>query len=186
VLTAIVTSDSGTPTGAVQFVDGDKAMGDPVPLDASGKAVHSSRAVVGLHSYRAEFLGTGGFSASSDSAFHVTIASGMVIRPEPTILAPGLRPTLTMSAHAEDVRGRPVVGETLAFKVFGRMPNPFDTGGGRVICHAVTDQHGFASCRGSGLVGSVLSLLAGRSYAWHQISANYGFSAAAAPVIRLR
>ena len=58
--------------------------------------------------------------------------------------------------------------------------------GGRVICHAVTDQRGFASCRGKGLVGSVLTLLGARSYVWHQISANYGFSAAVAPVIRLR
>lgn len=161
-------------------------MGEPVPLDASGAAVHAGPAVVGLHTYRAEFVGTGGYADSSVEAFNMTIASGMVIRPEPTILAPGLRPTLTMSAHAEDMRGRPAVGEALTFSVFGQPPNPFDFGGGRVVCHAVTDERGFASCRGKGLVGSVLSLLAARSYVSHARTAEYGFSVAVAPVIRLR
>jgi hypothetical protein len=185
VLTATVASDAGVPTGSVRFLDNNQPMGDPVPLDDTGAAVHTSPAVVGLHSYRAEFVGTGEYADSSASAFHVTIASGLVIRPEPTILAPGLRPTLTMSAHAEDVRGRPVAGEALTFKVFGRMPNPFDTGGGQVVCTAITDERGFATCGPRGLVGSVLSLLAARSYVSHLSTPEYGFSAAVAPVIRL-
>ncbi len=186
VLDATVTSDSGTPTGSVQFYDTGSAMGAPVPLGSAGTAVHTSAAVAGLHSYRAEFVGTGGFVGSEDTQFHVTIASALVLHPEPTILAPGLRPTLTLSAYAEDMRGRPVVGETLTLSVLGDPPNPFDFGGGRVVCNAVTDQRGYASCRGKGLVASVLTLLGAPSYVSHQRTANYGFGVATAPVIRLQ
>jgi hypothetical protein len=184
-LRATVTSETGVPAGSVQFLDGDQPMGDPVPVDTAGRAVHTQPAVVGLHRYRAAFVGAAGYADSEASQLHGTIASGMVIRSEPTILAPGLRPTLTLSAYAEDVRGRPAVGEELTFSIFGRQPNPFDFGGGRVVCTAVTDQTGFASCGVKGLVPAVLSLLA-HTYVSHAASGNYGYSSASAPVIRLR
>ena len=186
VLSATVTSDAGTPTGSVQFLDSGEPMGEPVPLGSEGTAVHTSAAVTGLHSYRAVFVGTDGFAGSEATQFHVTIASALVLHAEPTILAPGLRPTLTLSAYAEDTRGRPVVGETLTLSVLGDPPNPFDFGGGHVVCNAVTDQRGFASCRGRGLVASVLTLLGAPSYVSHSRTGNYGFGVASAPVIRLR
>lgn len=186
VLRATVTSDAGTPSGSVRFYDNGRPMGDPVPLPATGTAVHVSAAVVGLHTYRAEFVGTDGFASSEASVFHVTIASGLSLHAEPTVLAPGLRPTLTLSAHASDLRGRPVVGERLTFSVLGTTPNPFDLGGGKVVCTAVTDAHGFASCRGRGLVASVLTLLGAPSYVSHPMTSNYGWGVDRAPVIRLR
>jgi hypothetical protein len=186
VLAATVTSDSGTPTGSVQFYDSGDPMGAPVPLGADGTALHTSAAVAGLHSYRAVFVGIGGFAGSEATQFHVTIASALVLHAEPTILAPGLRPTLTLSAYAEDTRGRPVVGETLTLSVLGDPPNPFDFGGGKVVCNAVTDERGFASCRGRGLVASVLTLLGAPSYVSHSRTSNYGFGVATAPVIRLK
>ena len=184
-LRATVTSEAGVPSGAVQFLDGETPMGAPVPLDGAGRAVRSEPAQVGLHRYRAVFVGTDGYAGSEASQLHGTIASGMVIRPEPTILGAGLRPTLTLSAYAEDMRGRPAVGQTLTFSIFGRQPNPFDFGGGRVVCHAVTDHRGFATCGARGLVPAVLSLLT-HTYATHFPTGQYGYSSAGAPVIRLR
>ena len=131
-------------------------------------------------------MGTGGFARSEVTQFHVTIASALVFHPEPTILAPGLRPTLTLSAYAEDLRGRPVVGEMLTLSVLGDPPNPFDFGGGRVVCNAVTDQRGYASCRGKGLVASVLTLLGAPSYVSHQRTRELRVRRRPAPVIRLQ
>lgn len=121
--------------------------------------------------------------AVADDIVHVDV------HPEPTVLAPGLRPTLTMSARLT-VRDTdvPIPGRPMVFKVFGTEPvNVFDRGGGIVVCQAVTDANGFASCKGQGLLGAVLSLLAGRSYAIHMWDGGqYSFNWAEAPVIQLQ
>lgn len=156
-----------------------------VPLSTSGTATRTLLATVGLHSYRAEFISTDGFAPSQASTFHATIASGLVLDAQPTVLGPGLHPTLTLSAYAADVRGRPVAGEELTFSVLGQEPNPFDFGGGRVVCRAVTDQDGFATCRLRGLVASVLTLLGAPSWVSHPATTNYGWSVDGAPVIRV-
>lgn len=132
----------------------------------------------------------GGLWPASAAADEPTPAVQQVaLVPEATVLAPGLRPTLTMSAHLTVLStGEPIPGRRLVFKVFGTEPGGmFDLGGGVVVCEAVTDATGFATCAGGGLLGSALSVLAGRSYVVHfpDGSAPYGFGSATAPVVQL-
>ncbi|MCW2787139.1 MAG: hypothetical protein JWP74_3656 [Marmoricola sp.] len=190
-LTAVVTSDGGTPTGSVTFsVDGGGTLASDVAVDPAGEATATVPATVtGLAGYHADFTGTGGFADSSGSALHVTANAGLVLKPEPSVLeisrSNPLKVTLTLSAHATRIDGTPVAGEPLTFSVLGKQPNLFDFGGGRVICTATTNADGFASCGGAGLGGAVVSLLAGGSYVTHFRGVGYDFSSAKAKVIVL-
>lgn len=189
--TATVTSESGTPTGSVTFTEDDgDVIAEDVAVDSDGVASVTMVATqTGLTGYHAHFTGTDGYGASSGFSLHNTVIAGMVLNPEPSVLEISkrnpLKINLTLSAYASRFDGSPVVGEPLTFSVLGKQPNLFDFGGGTVICTAVTDADGFASCGGAGLGGAVVSLLAGGSYVTHFRSERYGFSSAKAKVILL-
>jgi hypothetical protein len=89
-----------------------------------------------------------------------------------------------MSATATRLDGTPISGEELTFSVFGKQPDLFDFGGGKVICRAITDAEGFASCRGAGTTGSILSILAGGSWVTHFRNNQYEFRSVKAPVVQ--
>lgn len=190
--TATVTSDSGIPTGTVTFSGDAGVIAADVPVGANGVAEYvGTTTVLGLGGYTAAFTGSGGYGDSSDFALHQSFPASLVLKPEPSILEISkknpLKITLTLSAYATRPDGTPIAGEQLTFSVFGKQPNIFDFGGGTVICHAVTNAQGFASCGGAGIAGAVVSLLAGGSYVTHFNfgSQNYGFSSAKAKVIIL-
>ena len=66
-----------TPTGRVQFKDGDQDLGDPVPLNAGVARLTTPAIAAGHRRLTAVYLGEGGFAAStSDAVQHV-------VRPSP-------------------------------------------------------------------------------------------------------
>jgi hypothetical protein len=189
--TATVTSQAGTPTGSVTFtVDGGATIASDVPVDGSGVAtVTTTATATGLTAFHADFTGTGGFADSSGLALNNTTAASLVLHPVPSVLeisrSNPLKITLTLSSWATRLDGTPVVGEELTFSVLGKQPNLFDFGGGSVICTAVTNAQGYASCGGKGVFGAIVSLLSGGSYVTHFSDDDYGFSSDKAKVIVL-
>jgi hypothetical protein len=85
-----------------------------------------------------------------------------VLAPEPTVAQLSLtspKVTLTMSTSYRHLDGTPVAGVQLVF-THTRPTSLFDRDLGKVfLCSATTDANGFASCKGSGTLGAVLSLL---------------------------
>jgi len=188
--TATVTSDSGTPTGTVTFSSEGTTIAADVPVDANGVAEYTgTTTALGLSGFTAAFTGTGGYGDSTGFTLHQSFPASLVLKPEPSVLEISrrnpLKITLTLSAYATRLDGTPIVGESLTFSVLGKQPNLFDFGGGTVICQAVTNAQGFASCGGAGIGGAVVSLLAGGSYVTHFNSPTYFFNSAKAKVIIL-
>jgi hypothetical protein len=66
VLTALVTSPAGTPSGTVTFFDGGMLLGS-APLDGSGEAMLSVSLGVGSHSLTASYPGDAAFAPSTSS-----------------------------------------------------------------------------------------------------------------------
>jgi glucose/arabinose dehydrogenase len=79
-LTARVTSGSGTPTGTVQFKDNGVALGAPVALVAGEATIHTSTLSIGNHVITAEYSGDNNFLASTG-----TLAGGQTINDEKII-----------------------------------------------------------------------------------------------------
>lgn len=80
-LTAKVTSESGTPTGAVTFLEGTTTL-DTVSLDSSGTATfYAPDLPVGDHPFAASYSGDANFASSTSSTLAVTVA------PAPTTTA---------------------------------------------------------------------------------------------------
>jgi hypothetical protein len=165
VLTAEVTSPSGTPTGTVTFSDGEQSA--TVAVDASGKATLVGKTgLKWVNTFTATFKGTNGYANSSDSVTKAN-SNAIIWDPEPTLLrlGPGLKVTLTFATLVHDRDGRPLAGQQVGFSLLGKIPSIYDDKpkGGLPVCEAVADANGLATCKGqvSALVGSVLSLLTG-------------------------
>jgi hypothetical protein len=189
-LTATIRA-AGKPSGTVQFGIRPSSSADPVPMGepvavaASGRATYTFRPGTGPVTYTATFVGAGNFAGSAAEQFFVTGASGVRLAGRGTIVA-GLRSTLTPSAYARHLgSGRPAEGVRLTFTAGGRMPNLFDYGGGEVICAAVTDAKGFASCGAAG-VRPASFWRANKAYVASARDGYYGFSAAMLPRYSLR
>lgn len=190
-LTATVSSSAGRPAGTVQFglrpslAADPVALGAPVPVDRSGRATYRFEPGPGPASYTATFVGSGGFGDSVDEQFFVTAASGVRLAGRGTIAA-GLRRSLTPSAYARHLgSGRPAEGVLLTFTAGGRMPNLFDYGGGEVICTALTDARGFASCGSAGLRPASF-WRSTKAYVAAARDGRYAFSAATLPRYSVR
>jgi hypothetical protein len=186
-VTATVTSPAGTPTGTVTFSDdlGEVFAAD-VPLDAAGTASVTFQVEPDTRGrVLAAFTGTGGYGDSSAQLTFAKQPALVVVDPEPTVarLAPNFTLTLTMAAHVHDTHGTPLAGHTVSFSLLGPM-EMFDRDGGYLpMCQATTDADGFATCRGSGTLGALLSIVLGGSYATHWPTSYYGYDWAQAPVI---
>jgi hypothetical protein len=163
---ATVTSASGTPTGAVTFSG--SVPTTTVPLDGMGKAHLYGQNTELSQTVTATFTGSNGYGNSSDT---VTAYAEKYVDwdPEPTIarLGPGLKLTLTMATHLHDRDGQPMAGTKVAFTLLAKTPSFYDypPKPSLNVCTAVADANGFATCKGNGLVGSVLSLVLGGAYA---------------------
>ncbi|MCR1784522.1 Ig-like domain-containing protein [Nocardioides carbamazepini] len=163
-LEATVTSASGVPTGSVHFTG--NALDVVIPLGADGTALAQTPAATATERISAEFTSESGFAYSLDSE-RGDVMSRIVWEPEPTIarLAPP-RLKLTTAARLRDRAGRPMVGVTVDFSLGNPFPAFPEPGGPAFrVCTAVSDQTGLASCKGSGALGAVLSLLLGGAYA---------------------
>ncbi|HJU92491.1 MAG TPA: Ig-like domain repeat protein [Pyrinomonadaceae bacterium] len=78
--TATVASSGGTPTGTVQFKDGNSNLGSPQTLTAGVAQLSTSSLASGTHTITAEYSGDTNFIASSG-----TLAGGQVVKPQPTL-----------------------------------------------------------------------------------------------------
>ncbi|TWH04966.1 Ig-like domain-containing protein [Nocardioides sp. J9] len=188
VLTAHVTSEAGVPVGTVTFsIDGGEVLAEDVPVDASGTASATVPAdYVALARYRAAFTGDG-FGDSEAAEFTYVPRAAVRLDAEPTVLRTsgvGSPLTLTLAAwvrRADD--GRPVAGEPVTFKILGGQPDLFSMNGGTVVCDAVTDARGYATCGGKATLAAVLSLLTGGAWVSHPRLGGYEFTSAKVPVI---
>ena len=72
VLTATVSSPTGTPTGSVTFLDGNTVLGT-APVNAAGQAILAVSLGVGNHALTASFAGSGDFTGSSSAVVVVTV-----------------------------------------------------------------------------------------------------------------
>lgn len=88
--------------------------------------------------------------------------------PEPTVarIGPGLKLTLTLATRVYDQQGAPKVGERIMFSLIAPFPGVLTEPRPAVkVCEAVTDATGLASCKGQGLLASIVSILAGGAWA---------------------
>lgn len=187
-VTATVTSPAGTPTGAVHFTIGGSVIGDAA-VDASGFATvtFTEPGPGAPYPITGAFHATDRFADSSGTTWAQGLLAGVYLDPDPTVLRlvpPRLSlTTLTMAAHARRADGRPIAGLELVFKIGGERPTLFDFGGGKVVCGAVTDANGFASCRGTGGFSALESISTGGGWVAHFRFGYYDFAAEKVPVL---
>jgi hypothetical protein len=75
-LTAMVTSNVGTPTGAIIFYDGTTAISPWVALTSAGAAVYVINSLIsGTHSIFAKYSGSSSFPAAVSSSVMVTVGA---------------------------------------------------------------------------------------------------------------
>jgi hypothetical protein len=75
-LTAMVTSNVGTPTGAIIFYDGTTAISPWVALTSAGAAVYVINSLIsGTHSISAKYSGSSSFPAAVSSSVMVTVGA---------------------------------------------------------------------------------------------------------------
>lgn len=145
-LTATVAAadGTGTPTGAVNFIEGDTVLGT-VDLDGGGTAVLTlSNLSAGGHRLRAEYAGDSSFGGSSAEPVTVEVAqapTSIVATSAIRLLPVGvgqLRATVTS-------RSEPLAGVPVEFRV-----------GGTTMCRSTTDAAGVATCNASAHVVAIL------------------------------
>jgi hypothetical protein len=94
-LTAVVTSASGKPTGAVVFWDGTTAFAAQ-PLDATGTAVYlATFSTAGTHSLTAVYQQNGAYASSSSSPLNLVVNSSISSNSSSTVLTASLDPAGT-------------------------------------------------------------------------------------------
>lgn len=155
-------------TGTVTFRDGDGtvlASGVPVAPD-NGYAQAYIPKPTQPTTYFADFHATGAWVDSTSTGVLYTPYRfrTVIVTPEPTLLkvtsgSPQL--TLTLSAYARFKDGTPAPGVTVYFSGDCLIPGPRMCQLMLQYCKAVTDWQGFASCKGAGTLGSVVSILGG-------------------------
>jgi hypothetical protein len=106
-LTAVVSSTSGTPTGAVTFIDGSTALFTR-PLDATGTAVFGATfSSSGTHTLTAAYHANSSFAASTSPQLTITVTAGQQSTESATQLSAAPNPqapaqivlTANVSAH---------------------------------------------------------------------------------------
>jgi len=167
-LTATVTSPAGTPTGTVTFRDNvGRVIAADQPLVDGSATVSFTVLTTFMSSFIADFHGTGGYADSSGSVLHQVRLATVVLVPEPTVarIGPSLKLTLTMAVRATRLDGTPLAGRHIIFTLLG-VPTLFDRTHDYIqVCQADTDVSGFATCKGTGVVGAVGSIATGGAWA---------------------
>ncbi|RNL80942.1 hypothetical protein [Nocardioides marmorisolisilvae] len=120
----------------------------------------------------ATFLGAPGYESGATASATTKPLQQPTFSAEPTVarVKPGLKLTLTLSTHATNFVGAPMAGVPVVFTIRDAYeqgaPGPQTEPIRWIeICTAYTDANGLATCGGSGLLGSVASLLTGGAYA---------------------
>lgn len=115
--------------------------------------------------YYADFDGTGVWADSAGSKLYTPSRLRTVtLSPEPTLLkitAGSPKLTLTLSAYARFKDGTPAPGVTVFFSGDCLIPGPRMCSLPLEWCEAVTNSSGFATCKGAGTLGSIVSILGG-------------------------
>lgn len=182
VITANVTSKSGVPTGSVTFFKygNPDPLGAPVPLDATGAAsITLPNTPSWPPSYTAQFVGTNGYADST--GVPSPFGESVKMTPIGTILrigGPGLlQVTQTFSVRAKYAAdGVPATGEVIVFsqknKLHGQSGHPemdpnyvYPV----VVCSAIVDAAGYATCSGTAPTSSILTLLTTPAWANHEL-----------------
>lgn len=184
---ATVTSASGTPTGTVTFSG--SVPTTTVPLDASGTASMYHQDMARTHTVTATFNGTNGYGPSSSTVTKHT-EDYIEWDPEPTVawLGPNFQLTMTMATYLYDYQGEPMAGARVAFTLLDHVPAfPYPAPKPYLnVCEAVADANGLATCKGSGFVGSMLSLLTNGAYATYYDGPFSSDAWTKLPVVRFR
>jgi hypothetical protein len=133
-LTAVVTSASGKPTGAVVFWDGTTAFAAQ-PLDATGAAVYiATFSTVGTHSLVAVYQRNGSYASSTSGVLNVVVSSSNSSNSSHTVLTASLGPGGAAS---------------LSLRVIVTAPSGTPTGG--VVFYEGTSQMGEATLGPTGV-----------------------------------
>jgi hypothetical protein len=85
-LTAVVSAESGTPTGSVSFLDGETTLGTS-SLSNGTAVLEISSLAEGQHSLTAHYLGNEGFLESTSNAVGLTLAQPSQDTPDYTLTA---------------------------------------------------------------------------------------------------
>lgn len=155
-------------TGTATFRDADGnvlAADVPVALDNGYTKAYVPKPTT-TTTYSVEFHGTGGFADSTNTTTYTpSRLRTAYVTPEPSLMkiGTGLVPTvtLTLSAYAKYADGTPAPGVTVDFST--ECLAQAGKGCSLIIpwCSATTNAQGFATCKGAGLLGSVVSILNG-------------------------
>ncbi|HET6151731.1 MAG TPA: Ig-like domain-containing protein [Marmoricola sp.] len=180
-LRAVVRSAHGTPTGSVLFViAGDPTpLGPPVTLDATGTARLDAPIGPGATPYQAVFTGTSGYADSSGDA--PIFGESVVMKPIGSILALGpptlLKVTLTYAVRATYASdGSPATGEEI--DVTSRNVEAPASGHPQMspgyvfpvdVCTAFVDESGLATCKGTALLSTIVTVLTTPVWANHPL-----------------
>jgi O-glycosyl hydrolase len=168
VLTATVTSASGSPTGGVAFLDGTTPLLPTATLSGGVASITLSSLAVGTHSITANYGGNTGFTASASTPVTVTI------------IAPAVATTTVVSASPNPASaGAPIVLSATTTATAG-------TATGTVTFFDGTTSLGSGVLNGSGVATLSVSTLAVGS---HSITASYAgagsFTASASAAVPL-
>lgn len=163
-ITAYVFASGQVPTGSVVFTGvGD---GTPKPLQGTGFA-SVSHVLTSNDPFPVSiaFTGTNGFADATASTV-VRPLQKAYLHAEPTVLKlSGPRLTLTMAAYVRDALGGPLAGRKITFTLLAPPPVFLEKNNSLPVCTAVSNANGLATCGGSGLIGSIVSILVGGAYA---------------------
>jgi hypothetical protein len=189
-MNARVRSDAGVPAGTITFYEvGDPTpVDDPIPVDATGLASTYVGTPAGPSPepvfYRAVFHATGGFADSEGTEGD---GGALVVDPEPTILGIGgpllLKLPLTTSAYIRRADGVPEEGTIVYFSQYGSVNS--DNPKVKMVCVAIADINGLATCKGEGAGPAVLSVLGAGVWATAVDYANLVYVEQRLPVIKL-
>lgn len=156
------------PTGTVTF-----SVGDGLPKDVSpyGATTGFNYTIPSNAPFTvtATFHGTGGWEDSTYTATFKPLTRpywGPVVPTVASIGAGGLKVNLKFSASIKNALGQGIAGRQIIFSLFNRLPQIADpASGGVVVCTALTDANGEATCTGLTSLGTIVTVLTGGAYA---------------------
>ena len=115
--TATVTSTIGTPTGTVNFLDGETDIGSGTLSGAGVATFTTSELSVGTHSITAEYLGNTTFGTSTSAELFQEVHQASTTTTVTSDLNPSeLSDTVTFTATVTSAVGTPPEGETVVFR----------------------------------------------------------------------
>jgi hypothetical protein len=166
------TANKSAPKGTVTWylIGSNTPIAGPATVDSTGLAtaeltIDISPANVNDQSpdFEARFTGASGYA---DSVGDEGQGGPLVVTPQPTVLGLGgptlIKLPLTTSVNVFRSDGLPAEGLKVVFSLFG---SAFDYNQNQTVCVTAVDKNGLASCKGAGLLASIVSILSSGAYA---------------------